>query len=61
MEITITIKADKEELPALKGQNEPKETTRFEIEAISQYLMPLLRKALQFPQDGAQDTSCKSA
>lgn len=61
MEISITIKADKEELPASKGQNESKEATQFEIEALSQYLLPLLRKALQFPQDGAQDTSCKSA
>ena len=47
MEITITIKADKEELPALKGQNEPKETTSTVSESLSQTLSSQLLKTLQ--------------
>ena len=47
MEISITIKADKEELSALKGQNEPKETTPTVSESLSQTLSSQLLKTLQ--------------
>lgn len=57
MEITITIKADKEELPALKGQNEPKEATQFDEKEFFQSLSSLLRRAIR----GLQPVSADSA
>lgn len=47
MEITITIKADKEDLSALLNKKEEKQTTSVQIDDITQSLLQVLCSAEQ--------------
>lgn len=47
MEISITIKADKEDLSALLNKKEEKQTTSVQIGDITQSLLQVLRSAEQ--------------